>query len=202
LNELVCVQAQWYCEHPVQTPWSKTSCLAYEAKQYKEYEQQYQERQQNGTMVTRTRRDSSLVFSENRSANFELHDEKNRILVESHQATFEPMRQIHEHFVPVMNQFSNFLIAQRKELGDRYHEQAFSPNDGQFLTVIGLFTSRNGKPVLTEGGDLWLISTKSKRQLVKESSSWAFWAGWISLIVLIVSVIATILAVLGIQFKI
>jgi hypothetical protein len=201
INELVCIQAQWYCENPVQTPWSKTNCLSYEAKQYKEYEQQYQERQQNGTVINRTRRDSSLVFSENRSANFELHDAQNRILVESQNANFEPMRSIHEHFVPVMNQFSNFLIAQRKEIGDRYQEQAFMPSDGQTLTVIGLFTSRNGKPVICEGGDLWLVSTKSKRQLVKESSSWAFWMGWVSLIFLIVSVVVAILAILGVEFK-
>jgi hypothetical protein len=194
LNELVCVVGNWYCPSPVHTPWKKTACLYYKANQDREYEESYQERDQQNRVVNRTRIDRDRILTQEQAADFVIHEQELQIQIQPQNASFEPLTKSYAHFEPVMNHFSHFLIAQKKVLGDRYEEYTFQPSEHQKLTVIGSLQKSGEGFSIVQNENLWIITTKSRKDLIKESSRWAFWSGWISLILLMIAVICTVIA--------
>ncbi len=198
LNELVCVVGNWYCNQPVYTPWKNTACLYYKATQDREYEEHYQERDQQNRVINKTRIDRDRILTQENYADFVMHEDDTQIEIKSQNANFDPVHKSYAKFEPVMNHFSNFLIAQKKVLGDRYEEYTFNPGENQKLTIIGNLKKSNQGFSISQHDDLWIITNKNRKELIKESSRWAFWSGWTGLILLIASVVCAVLALLKI----
>ncbi|MEZ4473096.1 MAG: GIDE domain-containing protein [bacterium] len=164
------------CARPLQSPLGQVPCLYYSMRISRRYEEEYWERDQNGNQVRRTRSGTEIMSSESQGVDFDLVDHAGALRVRLQGADFDGLRKTVDRFEPggdgggMRLQFGGFSMAigtlgsGRRTLGYEYDESVL-PVQGR-LTVVGEVTDAHGGLSVGKGGEIFLVSTRSKAEML------------------------------------
>ncbi len=200
-KELVELRGVPECERTLRSPLGDALCLYYEMSISREYEEQYEEKDSEGKSRQRTRRGSEVMSTQVEHVNFELREGEEALEIRSDGASFDGLSQSIDTFEPGEApdaRFERFNLSlksnhpMRHTLGFSYREHILPPDLP--LTLIGEVKERGGRLSLGKGGLTFLISTRSKEELLGSSKSNAQLAvvgGGVSALLGIVALIAS-----------
>jgi E3 ubiquitin ligase len=168
-------------------------------------EREYEETRQDANGQTSTSRGSETVASNVQQVDFELRDATGAVLVQPADASVEA-RKVVERFDPAGSGFGALVIGNlrfeiapppgtRRTLGYKIVEHVLAVGDR--LYVLGEARDRDGRVVIakpTKAGAKFIISGRSKEELVRSAASQARWMRGIGLAVIVGGVV---LAVVG-----
>lgn len=183
-KEFVALRGRPECDSPLISPLGERECLYYEMKIIREYEETYREKDSDGHMRTRTRRSSETMSSESNGVAFAIADSTGSTAVAPDGADFEDLVESVDQFEPGddgMGQLSyggfslsfGRLSNNRRTLGFRYKELIL-PADRE-LTVIGDASDASGTLRIARGGMRFIISPRTKREMLGAAESTAKW---------------------------
>jgi hypothetical protein len=162
------------CDAPLTSELAKIPCVYYHMTITRQYEETYQERDQQGRSVTRTRQGSHEVASHTRLTLFQIEDQTGRITVDptDGQLTTE---KVHSRFEPGSCLDAAYSIgtgAGSRTLGYEYEEWAIPV--GHRLYVLGEATDISGELRIQRPADKdqhFLVSTKSEEALTARAAT-------------------------------
>lgn len=176
-NELVELSGEIRCDRPLTSPLGGQTCVHYEMQVVREYEEDYEERDSKGNTRRGTRRGSESVSSDSQNTEFTVVDNTGACGVAPSGASFDTLVQSVSRFEPgeasrggSVISFGSFSMqvnlggGRRRTLGYRYKEEILPV--GRRATVIGRVDDQNGALVVRKGEDHFIISTRTKEELV------------------------------------
>jgi len=175
-RELVELAGDIDCESPLKSPLGERDCVYYRMSVKREYEEEYYDTDSDGNQVRKTRRGSETNTSNTENRDFHLKDDTGRMLVSPDGANWDTLTKSVSKFEPDRGSGSlsfggfSFSLGQdigrgRRTLGYRY-EEYIMPLDKRTL-VVGQVTDEDGRVAIRKGGKRFIITTKSKEELVK-----------------------------------
>lgn len=183
------------CSQPLVSEMAEKQCVWYKATVHREYEETITEKDSEGRTKTRTQRGSELLTSNERHAEFELEDESGRIAINPAGAKIEGERVVNS-FEPGEQNMSvgfgrfSFAIGRpstgRRTLGYKLEEWAIELDRN--IYVLGEARDDSGRLTVAkpgEKGSRYIISTKSKEDIVKAASKSGKTMSTISLVLII-----------------
>ncbi|MCB9524121.1 MAG: hypothetical protein H6702_12245 [Myxococcales bacterium] len=175
-QEFVTLTGHARCDQPLMSPLGERPCLYYRATVTRQYEEEYEERDSQGNVRRRTRRGSETMSSQSEHVDFLLVDDPGDIDVRLHGADFDGLVKTVDRFDPQggfgggtlsYGRFSMQVGGMgrgRRTLGFQYTEHILPA--AVDLTVVGQATDRGGRMQIGAGGPAWIVSTKSKAEMI------------------------------------
>lgn len=199
-KEMATIEGRAVCQSPLTSPIAQVPCLHYEATVTREYEEDYEERDQNGHIHRRTRRCSEVISSQKESCDFTIDDGQGQIEVINRDATFDHLEQSADRFEPQSSATGNGLLMQfglgmleprhgRRTLGYRYSESVLPLSR---LTVVGQASHQMGRLSIGAGGMAFILSTRPRTEMLSSAKSSANATSIASLVAAIAGVVVTI----------
>jgi E3 Ubiquitin ligase len=172
--ELTEVKGIVQCQAPLTSELAKIPCVYYHMTITRQYEETYQEQDQRGKLVIRTRQGSHEVASNERRTLFQIEDQTGRITIDptDGQLTTE---KVHARFDPGSWVDAAYSIATRagsRTLGYAYEEWAIPV--GHQLYVLGEATDTSGELRVqrpADKGQPFMVSTKGEEALTARATT-------------------------------
>lgn len=195
-SEMAELVGQVRCDRPLVSPLGERPCLYYTMSVRRQYEEDYEERDSNGNVRRRTRRGSETMSSQSEHAPFELVDETGSVEVRLDGADYDQLVETVDRFEPaaggmhgglVLGRFSMSVPALghgRRTLGYQYEEKVL-PLEGP-LTIVGQVTDQHGGLAVARGGLAFIVSRRSKGEMLGKAKSTATWTSVASGVVALV----------------
>ena len=201
-QSMVTVEGNALCKAPLSSPIANMPCLHYEATVTREYEEDYEERDQNGHIHRRTRRGSEVISSQSESCDFAIDDGQGQIEVLNRDATYDKLEQSADRFEPQSSAAGNGLLMQfglgmleprhgRRTLGYRYAERILPISR---ITAVGQASCKAGRMTIGTGGMAFILSPRTRSEMLGSAKSSANMTSIASLISAAVGVIVTIVS--------
>lgn len=182
LDEMVELVGDVRCPEPLTSPLGERPCAHYRMRIVREYEEEYEQRESDGTVRRGTRRSSETMSTQSESRDFDLVDESGALRVRLEGASFDGLTETVNRFEPGEQMganvsFGRFSMALgrlgpgRRTLGFRYHEVVL-PLDRR-LTVIGRANDAGGEVAVGAGGNAFLVTTRSKSEIIGSAETTA-----------------------------
>jgi hypothetical protein len=160
-------------DRPLVSPLGEQPCLYYRMTVHREYEEEYEERDSEGRVHRRTRRGSDTMSTEEQHLDFTLVGQ-GRIDVRIDGADFDGLVETVDRFLPAgagsTVSFGRFQMTVhhpgqgRRTLGFKYHEQILPA--GRPVTVVAQASDARGGLSLGRGGPAFIISLRTKREMI------------------------------------
>jgi hypothetical protein len=173
-TELTEVKGTVRCDAPLISELAKIPCVYCKTTITRQYEESYQERDQEGRMVARTRQGSAVVANNERLTLFQLEDQTGRITVDPTDGQFTTEK-VYSRFEPgslLDATFSVFTGAGSRTSGYTYEEWAIPV--GHPLYVLGEATDASGELRMQhpgEKGHYFIVSTKNEEALTARATT-------------------------------
>jgi hypothetical protein len=186
-SQLVALSGQVRADDPLVSELGGDSCVYYSYTVEREYEETYQETDSSsGRQVTKTRTQTDNVARNERRCRFVLDDGTGTVTVEPESADMDSEKVV-ERFEPTPGtpggvfQIGSFSVAwessgigDRRTVGYRYRENALKVGSSAF--VLGQANASGGDITIRKPDrDAYLISLKSREQLVGSARSAVKW---------------------------
>lgn len=162
------------CERPLISPLAEAPCLYFRMSITRRYEEEYTTRDSDGRRVRRTRTGSETMSSETDQVAFGLDDTSGTVPVgrgaefDGLLTTVDRFEESHAHLGRLtMGRFAlsvGAIGSDRRTLGYHYREEIL-PVDRP-LTVVGEVSDAEGRLVAGKGGPVFLVSTRTKREII------------------------------------
>lgn len=201
-KELVEVSGTLTCAQPLTSPLGNKPCVRYSMRVVREYEEDVEERDAQGKVTRRTRRGSETLQSDDQRCDFAVRDTTGELPVSATGADFDGMVQSVSRFENgpggTSLSFGSFRLsldtamgARRRTLGYRFTEEVF-PLDRQ-VTVIAEASDADGRLALRKGDMSFVVSTRSRQELVGSAQTQAKVLGVCGTLSLVGAVVLAIL---------
>ena len=201
-SELVEVTGTIGCAQPLTSPLGGKPCVRYSMRVVREYEEDVEERDSQGKVTRRTRRGSETLQSDDQRCDFAVRDATGELPVVAAGADFDGMVQSVSRFESGAGgttlSFGGFRLsldsalgARRRTLGYRFTEEIY-PLDRQ-VTVIALASDADGRLALRKGEMSFVVSTRSRQELVGSAQTQAKVLGVCGTLSLVAAVVLAIL---------
>ncbi|MGK0358507.1 MAG: hypothetical protein ACI9U2_000796 [Bradymonadia bacterium] len=166
---------QSVCPSPLISPLAERPCLYYSMTITRRYEEDYYTTDNEGRRVRRTRTGSQVMSSETDDTPFDLDDSTGSIDVNPRDADYDGLVETVDRFEPGhaghgqlrMGRWSlsiGGVRGDRRTLGYHYAEKVL-PVD-QALTVVAEVSDASGALVLGAGGPVFIVSTRTKKEII------------------------------------
>jgi E3 Ubiquitin ligase len=172
--ELAEVKGIVRCQAPLTSELAKIPCVYYSMTITRQYEETYQEADQQGKMVTRTRQGSDQVARNERRTLFQIEDQTGRITIDptDGQLTTEKVHARFESGSWLDAAYSIATGAGTRTLGYEYEEWAIPV--GHQLYVLGEATDASGELRVQRPADTghhFIVSTRSEEALTARATT-------------------------------
>lgn len=175
---------QVVCPAPLTSPLAEVPCLFYSMSITRRYEEDYYTQDKNGNRVRRTRTGTEIMSSESQQVDFSLDDGTGQLPIKTQGADFDGLVETIDRFVPGnarggqirMGRFSlsiGGIGSNRRTLGYQYDESIL-PLDRR-LTVVGEVSDARGALDCGTGGPVFVLSTRTKKELIGSAETTAKW---------------------------
>lgn len=162
------------CPSPLISPLGERPCLYYSMTITRRYEEDYYTKDNEGRRVRRTRTGSQVMSSETDDTPFDLDDSTGSIDVNPRDADYDGLVETVDRFEPGHAGHSQLRMGrwslsvgiggERRTLGYHYAEKVLPV--GQALTVVAEVSDATGALVLGVGGPVFIVSTRTKKEII------------------------------------
>ena len=170
------------CPTPLISPLDERPCLYYSMTITRRYEEDYYTKDNEGRRVRRTRTGSQIMSSETDDTPFDLDDTTGSIDVNPRGADYDGLMETVDRFEPGHAGHSQLRMGRwtlsvgsaggsRRTLGYHYSEHVLPAN--QTLTVVAEVSDATGALVLGKGGPVFIISTRTKKEIIGSAEKMA-----------------------------
>jgi hypothetical protein len=179
-KQQVGVQGRIECEQPLQSELAGVACVAYRFRVERRWEEDYEERDDQGNMRQQTRSGSDTVASNERRTPFWLNDGSARLPVTPDGAKMD-MEKVHDRFEPgnpgnrlqlgsFQFDLGGYSPGRRRVIGYHYSEEVLPL--GRTVYILGAASDAGGALAIArdqEEKHPFLISFKTREQLIKSA---------------------------------
>lgn len=181
IKQLVEVKGTSRLMEPLVSEITKSECIGYSFTITENYDEEYEERDNEGRIVRRTRMGTNTVASNSRYNNFLLADETGEIIIDPNGAEID-MTNSADRYEPYSSgagfiQFGAFSLnigihPQRRITGYNIRESILPANKN--LYIVGEMQGHNNAPIIRKPADRskpFIISQKSEEETIKQKES-------------------------------
>lgn len=163
------------CPEPLISPLAERPCLYYSMTITRRYEEEYYTKDNEGRRVRRTRTGSQVMSRETDDTPFDIDDGTGTIDVNPRDADYDGLVETVDRFEPGHAGHSQLRMGRwslsvsgagggRRTLGYHYAERILPVE--QPLTVVAEVSDATGALVLGVGGPVFIISTRTKKEII------------------------------------
>lgn len=175
-SEFATLTGQGATEQPLVSPLGVRPCLYYRMTVTRRYEEEYTERDDKGNTHRKTRTGSETMSTQEEFCDFHLQGEDGHLPVHLEGASFDNLIETVDRFEPAGNGMAVLSLGRfrmslgsvgsgRRTLGYHYREHVLPA--GTHLTVVGLVTDARGGGLSSgRGGPAFIVSTRTKREML------------------------------------
>jgi hypothetical protein len=175
-SEFATLTGEGATEQPLVSPLGVRPCLYYRMTVTRRYEEEYTERDQQGNTRHKTRTGSETMSTQEEFCDFHLQGSDGHLPVHLEGASFDNLIETVDRFEPAGNGMAVLSLGRfrmslgnvgsgRRTLGYQYREHILPA--GTQLTVVGLVTdSRGGGLSAGRGGAAFIVSTRTKKEML------------------------------------